>query len=312
MRRIVPMVVALLLASVTAIAEEAANSPCPDHDRACLLAALNGSDMTKALQAVMPLVLYPDEEVTTALASRLTANDRMLATASLHALEKMGPTAAKALAPYTRSTNPQIRGYAIYGLAEIGEGYTAVDIHQLATDKSSKIRRDTADAAAALGAEGDPTLKVLTEDRAINIRAAAVEALGWIDHPDAIKEIAFAMGDLYPEVGDKAVYAMIAKGSAAVPELKGLLRSGKPYIQDRAAYASAQIGDPGVNPELVALLNSRDESVVKAGLYALSITGDRSVLLSLRAVSNQGRVIDGMTLGMQINNVKAAIEKRGR
>jgi HEAT repeat protein len=301
---------ALLLAVATATAGE---FPCAEDDRACLIGLLSGGKGGEPLRAALLLANFRDEATADALAAKLSASDPLLATAALTALVRIGEPAVPALLTAARSDHGALRAFGIYGLARIGKGYGADQVTDLALDPSSEVRAQVAAALEALGdAKGYATLATLADDHVIRVRAAAIHALGAIDHPDATGRIVAALFDPYPAPGNEAIRAIVEKGPAAVPALQKALISAPAHVAIRVCIALAWIGDPGANGALVRLLAATDPRVVQGAIYALAATGDASTVRALKVLRDPKRTIDGVTLGELARDAVRRIEARAK
>ena len=288
---------ALLAVVAFAVAAFADELPCDDRD--CLIGLLENGEGGRPLAAAIKLGEIADDESLAALAEALAAKDEMLATAALHALIRVGPPAAPALVGKMGDHRERVREYAAYGLSRIGTGFSVDDVLPLTIDHSIAVRRKSIDLLRNLDCtKAFPALRKLAQDNGVVVRANAVDVIGSCpQEPESIDVLMFAMTDVYPLVGDAATRAVAARGPEAMPRLRRLVSSGKPFVRIRACAAIGMIGDPGANPDLIRLIDHPDAAVARAAIRTLGVTGDKASLRALRYMRKPERTIDGVALG---------------
>jgi HEAT repeat protein len=186
------------------------------------------------------------------------------------------------------SPDPAVQWHAAEALGECGE--TAVPpLLSALQSRSVPVRLGTVEALGTIGdlRAAGPLIAVLENDPSIEVRWAAVHALGGIDSPAVIPVLVPLLRDpgryirygaattllrLGWEPGDDAerAYLLIALrdwdavrhlGAAATRPLRDMFRDNDPATREMIASVLAQTGDPAAQAACQAALKDRDPQV---------------------------------------------------
>lgn len=116
-----------------------------------------------------------------------------------------------------------------------------------------------------------------------HVREAAVRALGQSDDVNAVTDLAAALNDNDDDVREAARQEIEKFGSAAVPVLLNILRSGRFEGQALAAKALGIIGDRSATEGLVEALSDKSMWVRVPAAEALGAIGGKQAVVGLIA-----------------------------
>jgi HEAT repeat protein len=205
------------------------------------------------------------------------------------ALAALGPAAEPAiaaLAPATADEDPQVANGALLALGRIGPP-AAVAIPEIFAQLRERDSQRRYRAAYALGRTATAEHPLLLEglkDSSSSLRAASLEAVGWMQDGAAplLDQVAQAVADDNANVATAASATLTRLGPMAVPVLDQLLRHTQPSVQRRAAECLEQIGIDGAAAAtgLRLLCDSEQADVRAAAIGALAkvAPNDKSTL----------------------------------
>ncbi|MBM4320845.1 MAG: hypothetical protein FJ125_13050, partial [Deltaproteobacteria bacterium] len=229
------------------------------------------------------------EPLQAVLASKDPGLQRSAAAALMMLGDKKG---AATLLPLLDERSPNVRRAAATAIGRLNGPAHAAELVAHVNDRDRGVRRALLDSLVAIqdnSAEVVDALLSLSRDQAVDLRYAAVKALGRaIGEERVVDRLLDALADPVDQVRRAAVHLLAAhKVARAVPRLCDLLRDGPERLsQIKAAQALGALGDQQAVERLSFALLVEDFSLQDAAAQALtSILGEVD-LDSFRAQAN--------------------------
>jgi len=262
-KKVFSFLLALGFLVLVPIAGLTAESPpaCAEGDVDCLIERLNGKDAPAAMRAAMALGNLKAKKAVPHLLKKLESKDQYMATASLHALVKIGEAAVPELVEATTHKQAQVRKYAGYALGRIGRGKAVKAVSRLVRDEDPEVRKR---AARAFGMLKDESalfdLLNLLNDRHRSVRLEAIRALSTMPNIKIVPHvIERGVSDLDSRVSMEAAALILKVGPEAIPAVIQGIQRHPPYIRKRLAAVLGELGakaDPAMKTQAqITLLN---------------------------------------------------------
>lgn len=187
------------------------------------------------------------------------------------ALMKLGalkhPDASRAAVASLNDADPMVRVTAAHAITTLPAAEAANLLIPLLKDKAEFVRREIADTLGQTRSESalQPLIELLTTEKEISVRAAAVLALGRIGNESAVPALAHVLSGLSPNKKSK--------------------KREDDFVMRSAAQALGQIGSrAGVAPLISALTTETNSlDVRRTAAEALGLIGDQSATPALEA-----------------------------
>jgi HEAT repeat protein len=220
-------------------------------ERDDLLARTRAGETASRAAALRALRRWNDPEVQEALARALEEPVREIQEAAADTLLEVGDAGAvRRLMPRLRSDTPSVRNWARLVLERLARAEPAA-LDELSRDPDERMRIFAANIMAGTGDQDRaPRLLELLEDASVNVRDAAIVALGRLAAPEAAPALAALAGREEPWVRFSAVDALSKiPGAEAGRALAGLLESGaggdlaEPLVDALAQQGSRDAAD---------------------------------------------------------------------
>jgi len=201
----------------------------------------------------------------------LNVEDEAIRLQVMLAVDKGGPHATGALIGVMTGATPDTRYYAIWGLGRLGPNAKAalpLVLGAALRDTNADVRRKSVWALGQIRPEaamGVPVLVAVFQDRDVDVREAAADALG-VYGKAAVPELTATLKGKEREPRRLALRALARVGPAAANEetlslVGGAMLDDEGGLQDEAAFTLAQLGKPAI-PLLAAAMNTDDLKTV--------------------------------------------------
>lgn len=260
-------------------------------DSSLLLIALDDPNIT-ILKAMAVAVAHKGERAAVPQLRRLVGR-KFVSETALSALLQLGASPWDVLIDLLHEEDPLLRTAAIE-LLEVAARKHAQPTGSAGRGenpwsyKERRIPRETADKLVAklTGVkESDAVSSILSAlaDHNVNVRTAAVRALGRLATPVAVPALVDMLSDPDSEVREEAIEALEAtKDIRAVPGLTSALSDTDPTVRTAAAQALGLLAHlPSVVATLVGLLTNPDAAMRRVAIEALEDTKGEGVAQSL-------------------------------
>jgi HEAT repeat protein len=187
------------------------------------------------------------------------------------ALMKLGsfrhPDASRASASALNDPSPTVRATAAHAVVSLPPAEAAALLIPLLQDKQEFVRREIAYSLGETRSRAalQPLTELLTTEKEISVRAAAVQALG--------------------QIGDESSVPALAHVLSGLPANKKSKKREDDFVVRSAAQALGQIGSrAGVEALIAALTNEKNSiDIRRAAAVALGLIGDPSATPALQA-----------------------------
>jgi HEAT repeat protein len=268
---------------------------------AALAAAVTDEDAEVRRSVVLALGKLEDEARVAPLLAALRDADAGVQANALQGLknvtdEQMQP----ALLPLLKSADPGVRGRAATMLHTLGwrpDGREEEIAFFVARGQLTK--------AAMHGAAALESLEAVLRNGAYTQRVAAVEALGRINDPRAMKSLLGALKSEDPAVCAAAVGALAALGEASAYDLiLPLVRHADGHVRASAADAMARLGAARAVEPLLPLLKDASWDVRRATASALGRLKDARALGPLTQVLRDADADVRETVASALGNLR--------
>jgi len=144
-------------------------------------------------------------------------------------------------------------------------------------DPAPEVRAAAVEALGWLGADGagEAVVRALADESG-DVRLKAVRAAGWLRLPEAVDGILALLPSADAEARAAAVYALDRIGDArAAARVADLLEDPEPYVRWSAAVALRRLWTDACGPALAAALRDDEETVAASALDTLCIAAPR-------------------------------------
>jgi HEAT repeat protein len=180
------------------------------------------------------------------------------------------PHAVPVLLLYLGDPDQRVGLYMAQTLGSLAEEDALAALRLALWDSDPNIRWR---AAMALGEQRDaaavPRLERLLQDPEKLVQNVAANALAQIGTPEAADALAAGLGSAQPSTVNNTMNGLQRLGSAAVPVLTSILKSGNPQARRNAATLLGYIAEPQAVPALQEAVKDPDADVRAEAQWAL-------------------------------------------
>lgn len=236
------------------------------------ISAVVGAPVSQAVRVPSPLAWEPELEGLRSLDPEVRAQT----VKKLSVTED--PRAVSVLLRYLGDPDQKVGLYLAQALGNLAKEDALAALRLALRDPNANIRWR---AAMALGDQRDaaavPGLERLLQDPDPLVQNVAANALAQIATPEAIDALAGGLGGAQPSTVHNTMKGLQRLGSAAVPMLTSILKSGNPQARRNSATLLGYLADPTTAPLLQQAASDPDADVRTEAQWALGEIKNKQV-----------------------------------
>lgn len=208
-----------------------------------------------------------------ALVAALDDKEQAVRDAATFAFAQVGEASIPALTTLLADADVQKRWTAAYALNSIGSPKTADPLIVALNDRDERIRDLATSALTRIGKDAIEPLAKAAKNENVDVRLAAINALGGMARPDTISILHAALKDDEPIIRDAAVAALGNTGSAkAIPALTEAIQNKDTKVRADAVQALVKLGRDSLEV-MVEASKDKDWQVRRAATDGLGMLG---------------------------------------